>query len=167
MFKDRLLVVFSAAFLLATAGCGGGASIEDMVAGGDIGRGDLGCWVTMKFDKLPDGDPRDVVVKFHSEALNGMPEFDWKYIATHDVVQQESGWGYQENTATTPDQPPPLGQITKVKFPLNAKRRIENMGTSIWLNAELHWGGKKQDSDKDNIRRIYEREDGKGMPSTM
>ena len=165
MAISRIMILCAA--VLLTAGCGGGgASIEDMVAGGDIGRGDLVCWLMLKFDKAP-GDAKNVVVKFHSDALEGVSEFDWEYISTHDVVQNESGWGHSENKATTPDRPPPPGETLKVRFPLKAKRRLELSGATLWLNAEVYWGGELQDSEKDNIRRLYQREDGKGMPGTM
>jgi hypothetical protein len=111
----------------------------------------------------PDGiDPKDVEVRFTSIALSREASFDWSYIASHDVLASGAkfGSGYQEATATQPNQNPPLGEAVKVRFPLHAKEMIENAPSPLWLHAELYWGGSKQDSDKDGIDHAYSRNEG-------
>ena len=136
----------------------GDAKIDNMVPGGNVGSGALECWLTLQFDKVPEGaDPRDVTVRFHSVALDGEPEFDWTFIAGRDVTAGggKFGTGNRRNDATTGETDPPLGQPLKVKFPLDAKREISTISDTVWLHADLYWGGKKQDSMKRDIQRLY------------
>lgn len=137
-------------------GCGN-AKIDNMIAGGNLGTGELECWLVLKFDRYPDGvDARDVKVRFHSKALDDTPEFDWAYIAERDVTSgKEFGSGNRPNKETTAASDPPLGQPLKVLFPLHAKRELETRTSAIWLHADLYWGGVKQDSMKEDIQRLY------------
>ena len=139
---------------LAILGCGD-AKIDRMSSGGNILSGELESWLVLEFKEYPaEGDPRDVVVRFHSEALNGTEEFDWSYIADTDVIAGERfGSGNRLNGATTADGEPPLGQPVKVKFPLTARREILTSNRRIWLHADLYWGGVRQDSAKQDIGR--------------
>jgi hypothetical protein len=141
---------------LALLGCSD-AKIDNMIAGGNIGTGELECWLVLKFDRYPEGaNARDVKVRFHSNALSGKPEFNWTYIAGRDVIAgKRFGDGNRPNEATTASSEPPLGQPIKVKFPLYAKREIETRTHEIWLHADLYWGGVKQDSMKRDIQRLY------------
>jgi hypothetical protein len=148
------LVLISTAALVACSD----ATIENMVPGGSISTGALECWLTLQFDALPNGvDPKDVKVRFHSIALDGEPEFDWSFIAGRDVTAGggKFGSGNRPNDATTAQTDPPLGQPLKVKFPLEAKPEIHIVGDSVWLHADLYWGGTKQDSIKRDIQRLY------------
>jgi len=133
------------------------AKIDRMSSGGNILSGELESWLVLEFQSYPSGaDPRDVVVRFHSDALEGTEEFDWAFIAARDVVSGEKfGSGNRPNRATTADDNPPLGEPLKVKFPLYAKRELEADGGGIWLHADLYWGGTRQDSAKQNIGRLY------------
>jgi hypothetical protein len=147
---------------LASLGCSD-AKIERMASGGNILSGELESWLVLEFQSYPSGvDPRDVVVRFHSEALEGTEEFDWAYIAARDVISGEQfGSGNRPNHATTADEAPPLGEPVKVKFPLSAKRELMSNGGGIWLHADLYWGGTRQDSAKQNISRLYSPADSK------
>jgi hypothetical protein len=150
---------------LAAAGCnfidvvrGRHAKISKMVPGGNIANGELDCWITLEFDRYPDGaDLRDVRIRFESIALVEPAEFDWAYIASRDVVAQGSdfGSGHRKAEATQPGGNPPLGQPTKVRLPLRAKRKIENAPSTLWLEAELFWGGEKQDSLRRSLEHVY------------
>ncbi len=141
---------------LAILGCSD-AKIDRMSSGGNLLSGELESWLVLEFKEYPaGGDPRDVVVRFHSEALGGTEEFDWNYIANRDVTTGEQfGSGNRPNRATTAAEHPPLGQPVKVKFPLYAKREIIAGNGAIWLHAYLYWGGVRQDSAKQDIRRLY------------
>ncbi len=58
-------------FWLVILGCSD-AKIDRMSSGGNLLSGELESWLVLEFKDYPtDGDPRDVVVRFHSEALNG------------------------------------------------------------------------------------------------
>jgi hypothetical protein len=158
--------VLLAATLLPAAGCnvidiarGRNARIVARVPGGDVATGEMDCWLTIQFDRPPSGvDLRDVKVRFDSLALQGPEEFDWSYIARNDVISQGSafGSGYRPAAHTQPSGDPPLGEELKVRFPLRAKRRIEDAPT-LRLEAELIWGGKSQDSEKRLIEHVYSR----------
>jgi hypothetical protein len=150
---------------LSVAGCnfidvvrGRHAKLTKMVPGGNIANGELDCWVTLQFDRYPDGvDLQDVRVRFTSIALAEPAEFDWKYIASRDVTAAGSdfGSGHRNADETQPGENPPLATPTKVRLPLRAKREIENAPSTLWLEAELHWGGKKQDSLKRSLEHVY------------
>ena len=147
-----------AALLLGLTACGGGgAELTNMVPGGNLATGQLECWLTLEFKEIPSGgDPRDVRVVFRSDALREPTEFDWSWIAERDVVARGMRGGNQSNEATRADAAPPLGEPLKVKFPLRAKRRLERaIGSSIWLEAELHWGGRQQDSIERTLDHMY------------
>jgi hypothetical protein len=149
-------------FWLAILGCGD-AKIDKMSSGGNILSGELESWLVLEFKDYPaDGDPRDVVVRFHSEALTDTEEFDWDYIADRDVIAGERfGSGNRPNSATSAADRPPLGQPVKVKFPLYAKREVMADNGAIWLHAYLYWGGVRQDTAKQDIRRLYSPADSK------
>lgn len=150
---------------LALAGCnvieavlGQHAKLTEMVAGGNLGTGELECWLTLEFASYPEGvDPRDVRVRFSSIALAQPAEFDWSFIADHDrkAAGTAFGSGYRSADDTNPSEPPPLGEPLKVKFPLSAKRVIENAPRTIWLKAELYWGDDRQDSLKRTLEHVY------------
>jgi hypothetical protein len=141
---------------LAMLGCAD-ATIDNMIPGGNIGSGELECWLVLEFDSYPDGaDLRDISVRFHSNALTDTPEFDWAYIAERDVISgKRFGDGHSPNQATSAASEPPLGQPMKVKFPLYAKPELETSTNEIWLHADLYWDGVKQDSMKRDIQRLY------------
>jgi hypothetical protein len=151
--------------LMAVAGCnfvdvvrGRHAKISKMVPGDSIGGGGLDCWITLEFERYPDDvDLKDVRIRFESIALEAPAEFDWNYIASRDVIAAGTkfGSGYHEAVETQPGQKPPLGKPTKVRLPLRARRMIENAPSTLWLEAELYWGGKKQDSEKRTIEHVY------------
>jgi hypothetical protein len=142
------------------ASMGRGASISAMAPGDNVSTGELDCWLTIDFDSVPKGvDPRDVRVRFSSIALLEPAEYDWSYIASHDVVPNGGGFGsgYRAATNTQPDTAPPLGEPVKARFPLKARRKIENAPSTIWLEAELYWGGRKQDTLRRTIEHVYSR----------
>jgi hypothetical protein len=150
---------------MAVAGCnfidvvrGRHAKIVKMVPGGNIANGQLDCWITLEFDRYPDGvDLRDVRIRFESVALAKPAEFDWYDIASHDVVMAGAkfGSGHRDADETQPGEKPPLHMPTKVRLPLRAKRKIEDVSSALWLEAELYWGGKKQDSAKRTLEHVY------------
>jgi len=136
------------------------AELSEMVPGGNIGSGELECWLTLQFNRYPDGvDLRQVRVRFESIALQEPQEFDWQFISKHDLLPRGAkfGSGYHTNDRTTPGEKPPLEEPFKVRFPLRAKSHIENAPSTVWLNAELYWGGKKQDSVRRSIEHVYAR----------
>lgn len=136
------------------------AKIDKMVPGGNVATGGLDCWLTLEFQSYPKGvDPKDVEVRFRSEALVRPATFGWAYIAERDVVSKGAkfGSGHASLESTTPDAPPPLDEPIKVRFPLQAKHRLETSG-AIWLYAELWWGGKKQDTVRRTIDHVYRAE---------
>ena len=141
------------------------ASVTRMVPGGNIDSGELECWLTLQFNHYPkDADLRDVIVRFESIALASPAEFDWPYIARNDKLPRgpRLGIGYREAEMTSPEKPPPLGEPTKVRFPLRAKRVIENAPGTLYLEADLYWGGVKQDSRRAPIEHIYSRSSSHG-----
>lgn len=153
------LAAFPACNLIDIA-LGRHAKLSEMVPGGNVGTGELECWLTLQFDRYPDGvNLQDVRVRFDSLALQAPQEFDWRYIAEHDQVPRGTkfGSGYRENERTEPRKDPPLGAPFKVRFPLRAKRRIENAPSTIWLTAELYWGGEKQHSSRRSLEHVYSR----------
>ena len=136
------------------------ARLLEMVPGGNVGTGALDCWLTMEFRDYPeDADLRDVRVRFYSAALKKPAEFDWRYIASNDVKANGTafGSGYVKAQNTTPDAPPPLGEPIKVRFPLSARDVIEDAPSTLWLQAELYWGGEVQHSLRRTIEHVYSR----------
>ena len=136
------------------------AKIEKMIPGGNVATGQLDCWLTLNFARLPSGiDAKDVRVRFESIALVESAEYDWAYIANHDFVVGGAGAafgsGHVRAEHTTPDQPPELNKPTKVRFPLKARDTIENAPDKIYLHATLYWGGKKQHSSKRMLEHVY------------
>lgn len=116
------------------------------------------CWLTVEFKRYPtDADLRDVKVRFESIALAEPAEFDWEFIAAHDKLTRRDGYGsgLHEAEVTSPESRPPLGQPTKVRFPLRAKPVIDNAPAILYLEAELYWGGQKQDSLRQTIEHVY------------
>lgn len=155
-----LLAVAQVACSLVDSVFGGDVSITEMVPGGSIQRGGVDCWLTFEFEQLPEGaDPMDVRVRFESIALVRPAEFDWAYISTNDVVPAGTkfGSGYRDLKASKPDSPPPLGTPIKVKFPLPAKKKIEDAPDKLWLEVTVYWGGKQQDADKRLLEHAYSR----------
>jgi len=159
------VLLLVAAASMALPGCnvidavrGNHADLTDMVPGGNISTGEIDCWLTLTFESYPEGvDPRDVRVRFTSVALAQPAEFDWNFIASHDRVARgnDFGNGYQANEATVAHEPPPLGQPLKVRFPLNAKPKIANAPSTLWLKAELYWGDEAQDDTKKTLNHVY------------
>ena len=162
--RIRTGVALGVCALLASgvSGCGfldgGNASIENIVAGGNLHDGELEVWLTLKFDEVPPStDPRDVRVVFSGKALDTQKTFDWEFIALHDTGKHPSGWGRIPLPETTPETDPPLGMPLDVKFPLFARRKIPE-GGNITVKAELFWGKERQDSNERNINQMYKSE---------
>lgn len=42
-----------------------------------------------------------------------------------------------------------------VRLPLRAKRVIEDAPATLWLEAQLDWGGKKQDSQRRTLEHVH------------
>jgi hypothetical protein len=149
--------------LACTAVACGDAELSDMVPGGHIVTGELECWLTLEFKRLPEGiDPKDVKIRFVSEALETPAEFGWPFIARNDYELRKNvsfGPAMRRKFSTTAAGPPPLNEPLRVKFPLEAKRRVQmGFASTLWLHAELWWGGEKQDSVKRSIGHMYQRE---------
>ena len=64
---------------------------------------------------------------------------------------------YREAEMTSPSRPPPLGEPVKIRFPLHAKQVIEDAPQVLYLEADLYWGGVKQDSRRAKIEHVYSR----------
>jgi hypothetical protein len=135
------------------------AEISHMVPGAaETDGGHFLCWLTLEFKGYPpNGDLRDVEVHFDSIALAEPAVFDWAYIAAHDKLTRRDGYGsgLHEAEVTSPGSRPPLGHPTKVRFPLPAKSFIEKAPEVLYLEAELYWGGRKQDSTRQTIEHLY------------
>jgi hypothetical protein len=134
------------------------AELSNMAPGASDGSGELECWLTLEFKRYPEhGDPRDVRVRFESIALAEPAEFDWSYIASHDKLTREDGFGpgIHEAETTRAGSSPPLGQPTRVRFPLRARRVIEDAPSALYLEAELLWGGERQDALRQTLEHIY------------
>jgi hypothetical protein len=56
---------------------------------------------------------------------------------------------------TSPDSRPPLGRPTKIRFPLPARATIDGAPETLYLEAELYWGGEKQHTLRQTIEHIY------------
>jgi len=120
----------------------------DVKSGSQVGV--IDCWVTMEFGQYPHGgSAKDVVLRFYSDALVEPAEFDWVYIASHDVRQRDGG-GVAPLRATRPDSPPPLDRPIRVRFPLAA--RSEPDPSPTWLQTELYWGRRIQHAVRDSIQ---------------
>ena len=118
----------------------------------------LECWLTLEFSHYPeDGDLRDVRVRFESIALAEAAEFDWAYIAAHDKLTPREGFGIglHEAEITNAVSRPPLGHPTQVRFPLRAKPVIEDAPSTLYLEAELYWGGQKQHLLRQTLEHVY------------
>lgn len=165
--RALLLAGVVTSLLLLSGGCnfidlalGRHATLTHMSPGRNLGGGELECWLTLEFTRYPkDADLRDVKVRFESIALAEPAEFDWAYIARNDKIArgQRFGTGYREAEMTSPEKPPPLGEPTKVRFPLRAKLVIDKAPAVLYLEADLYWGGVKQDSLRAAIEHVYSR----------
>lgn len=162
----RLRVVLAGLLAVGGLGCNwievafASAEIEEMIPGQNVGSGELDCWLVLRFDEYPKGiDPKQVRVRFASEALEQPAEFDWAFIARNDVVANGTafGSGHRPNPNTRPDTVPPLNQELRVRFPLRAKTSVESSSSRLWLNAELFWGSKRQDSERRTLDHVYAR----------
>ena len=163
MRRSRLLVGVLA--LLGVAACNlietnlaRHAELSRMIPATTDSVGEVECWLTLEFKHYPrEGDLRDVRVRFESIALAEPAEFDWTYIASHDKLTARDGFGsgLHEAETTNPESRPPLGQPTMVRFPLRAKLEIDDAPATLYLEAELYWGGEKQDSARQTIEHIY------------
>lgn len=138
-------------FALLCAGCSD-ATLSEMRPG--LKGSSLQCWLTLNLKRLPkSSDVRDLKVTFSSVVLYQDETFDWSYIASHDVTSvKRKGWTGEElesfvpNDDTTPEQDPALGPM-KVEFTLPSREKVQvKSGDDTNLNAELYWGGKRQDS---------------------
>ena len=139
------------------------AELSHMVPASSEEAGALECWLTLEFKRYPKGgDLRDVVVRFESIALAEPAEFDWEYIASRDKLTRREGFGpgLHEAEMTSPVSRPPLGQPTMVRFPLHARPVIDDAPATLYLEAELYWGGEKQDSLRRTIEHVYASEPG-------
>jgi hypothetical protein len=132
--------------------------ITKMVSGMNAGMTGLECWLTLDFNAVPDGDARDLVVVFEGEAVQGgQQRFDWDFIASHDVT---SAGKRASNGATSPQSPPPVGQATKVNFPIRAMSHVKDSSYNMPLVATVYWGGVKQDSAQKSVGHAYTHESG-------
>jgi len=104
-------------------------------------------------------DPREISVVFTSEALKDDLEFDWEFIAAHDVERRTQGMGWKEIADTTAESEPPLGRELNVRFPLELREQFIPDG-QIWLEATLWWGGQPQDTIKRSLEHLYSRSGG-------
>lgn len=149
----RIAVVLAA---LSGLACGQ-VSLSEMVPGGNVGTGELECWLTLEFSGEASGfDPTDVVVEFSGLALDEPTEFDWEYISTHDQIPQGFMKGFAQNEATQPDAAPPVDMPIKVRYPLRARRRVYvDTGEDLDLTATVYWGGKQQGSITRSLGHMY------------
>ena len=134
------------------------ADLSRMIPGASLQAGAIECWLTLEFKHYPkQGDLRDVLVRFESIALAAPAEFDWAYIASHDKLTRQDGFGsgLHEAEATSPISRPPLGRPTQVRFQLRAKRAIDHAPATLYLEAELYWGGEKQHTLRQTLEHIY------------
>ena len=139
------------------------ASLSRMAAGGSPNSGEIECWLTLEFKHYPDGvELRDVKVRFQSIALADPAEFDWSFIAANDKLAEAGTLApnLAEAEVTDKSRPPPLGQPTMVRFPLRAKEVIEDAPATLYLEAELYWGGVKQHAIRRPIEHMYSHERG-------
>ena len=65
------------------------------------------------------------------------------------------GAGLHEAETTRAGSAPPLGRPTRVRFPLRARPVIEDAPATLYLEAELRWGGEKQDALRHTLEHIY------------
>ncbi len=133
------------------------AELSHMVHASSEEAGALECWLTLEFKRYPmGGDLRDVVVRFESIALAEPAEFDWEFIASRDKLARVGfGPGLHEAEMTSPVNRPPLGQPTMVRFPLRARAVIDDAPATLYLEAELYWGGERQDALRRTIEHVY------------
>jgi hypothetical protein len=135
------------------------AELSAMLPGAVDEAGALECWLTLEFKSYPpDGNLRDVRVRFESIALAEPAEFDWEYIASHDKLSSREGFDaddLHEAEITSVVSRPPLGHPTQVRFPLRAKLVIEDAPATLFLEAELYWGGERQHVLRQTIEHIY------------
>lgn len=140
------------------AAIGRHARVDEMVPGTNVASGELGCWLTIVVRDLPeDLDPTGMRVRFSSVALERPAEFDWAFIADHDVTAKGAkfGSGYTPNSDTSPEAAPPIGQPIKARFPLRAKEMIEEAPNPLFLHVELLWDDRSQHSAKSTIEHVY------------
>jgi hypothetical protein len=134
------------------------AALSRMIPGpAESGTG-VACWLTLEFNRYPkDGDPTDVVVRFDSIALREPVAFDWAYIASHDKLTAREGFGsgLHEAEVTDPERRPPLGRPTQVRFPLPARATIDDAPATLYLEAELYWGGVRQSTLRQSLEHVY------------
>lgn len=134
--------------------------IVKMVPGANVATGGLDCWLTLEFTAYPPGaDPTDISVRFRSIALEETQEFDWAYIADRDVrtAGGKFGSGHADAPATRADAPPPLDESIRIRFPLEARTQIEGAPSTLWLEAEVLWGGQRMDAERRTIEHVYSR----------
>jgi hypothetical protein len=135
------------------------ATMSRMLPGRLGAGGRLDCWLTIEFERYPDGvDPHDVRVRFYSPALAEPAEFDWRYIAGNDVVARAAAHGGAPvpQDRTRPGEPPPLGEAIDIRFPLTTRPALASLRTPIRLQAELYWGGKSQGALQHDIEDLFE-----------
>jgi hypothetical protein len=165
-----LLAVATLTLLAASPGCNVVDALRDpalevveMVPGANVATGGLDCWLTVEIaGPAPEGiDPSDLRVRFRSPALPEPVDFDWAWIADHDVVVDPAdaapGGGHRYATRTRPDAAPPVGERVKVRFPLSTRGIVADAPSPVWLEAELVWGGTAIDRDRRTIEHVYSR----------
>ncbi|MBI4028337.1 MAG: hypothetical protein HY360_25355 [Verrucomicrobia bacterium] len=139
----------------------GNAKLPNMAVGGLVG-GNPRCWLTFDFRRIPEGiDPREVRVVFSSDALVTNPKtFEWGFIAGNAQVPKSSGVGRVPAEGISAGQTPKLNYPFDVSFPLDLKPRLQAGGPlpAIWLEAQLFWGGRKQDTARTSLGHLYEAE---------
>ncbi len=134
------------------------ATLSRMIPGPGAETGSIECWLTLEFNRYPtDADLHDVVVRFESIALAAPARFDWEYIAAHDKLTGREGFGsgLHEAEATRPAERPPLGRPTQVRFPLLARSSITDAPSTLYLEAELYWGGERQHTLRQSLEHVY------------
>ena len=101
--------------------------------------------------------------KVNPGEIMGWPILKIDYPTAPDKIAAGNafGSGYHEAEMTLPTQPPPLGKPTKVRFPLAARRVIEQAPSTLFLEAELYWGGEKQHTLRKTIEHVYSRGNGR------
>ncbi len=152
-----VVVVFGGWNLYRALNGEGYAKIREMAFGG---AGDYPkCWVTMEFKKIPPGvDPTDIKIVFTSKTLVSSPvTFDWNFIAANAQVGTGDWKPRVKAEGFSPGEPPKLNLPVDVYFPMTYQDKV-NLGSNLEflsVQAELYWGGKKQDTANATIEHFY------------
>jgi|CXWL01.1.fsa_nt_gi hypothetical protein len=130
-----------------------------------LNSGGLECWLTLNFKRAPKtGDSRDVRVRFSSVVLFEDEEFDWDYLASHDMKSIDfKDWlgnaqtRFEPVAETTPESDPPIGGSMMVKFQIRSQAEVKlKPGDETALKATLLWAGTEQDSMRRGLFLAYQ-----------